>query len=103
MTVDFQTKSVKAATKGQKQIAIDNVDTLNFYRNMVFAANAIYFLCLMVFSSLSGTEITLIIFAVAIYTASYQFMVYMAKAKYSDSGQVIDSGVDLNMEGGIAE
>lgn len=30
-------------------------------------------------------------------------MVYMAKAKYTDSGQLFDSGVDLNMEGGIAE
>ena len=30
-------------------------------------------------------------------------MAYMAKAKYSESGQLIDSGIDLNMEGGIAE
>lgn len=37
------------------------------------------------------------------YVASYQFMVYMARAKYTESGQLIDSGVDLNMEGGIAE
>lgn len=27
----------------------------------------------------------------------------MAKPKYTDSGQLFDSGVDLNMEGGIAE
>lgn len=27
----------------------------------------------------------------------------MAKAKFEKSGQIIDSGVDLNMEGGIAE
>lgn len=43
------------------------------------------------------------LFSCAIYIAAYQFMVYMAKAKYSDSGQLVDSGVDLNMEGGIAE
>jgi hypothetical protein len=30
-------------------------------------------------------------------------MVYMAKPKYNESGQLLDSGVDLNMEGGIAE
>lgn len=30
-------------------------------------------------------------------------MSYMAQAKYSETGQLIDSGVDLNMEGGIAE
>lgn len=30
-------------------------------------------------------------------------MAYMARATYSESGQLLDSGVDLNMEGGIAE
>lgn len=30
-------------------------------------------------------------------------MAYMAKTKMSDSGQLLDSGLDLNMEGGIAE
>lgn len=30
-------------------------------------------------------------------------MVFMAKPKYTESGQLIDSGTDLNMEGGIAE
>lgn len=37
------------------------------------------------------------------YIGSYQFMAYMAKAKYTETGQLLDSGVDLNMEGGIAE
>lgn len=30
-------------------------------------------------------------------------MVYMCKPKFSETGQLLDSGVDLNMEGGIAE
>lgn len=30
-------------------------------------------------------------------------MAYMAKPKYTETGQLLDSGVDLNMEGGIAE
>lgn len=30
-------------------------------------------------------------------------MAYMAKVKYTENGQLLDSGVDLNMEGGIAE
>lgn len=38
-----------------------------------------------------------------VYIASYQFMSYMARTKYSESGQLLDSGLDLNMEGGIAE
>lgn len=45
----------------------------------------------------------LFLFAVCVYLASYQFMAYMARAKFTDSGQLLDSGVDLNMEGGIAE
>jgi hypothetical protein len=35
--------------------------------------------------------------------ASYQFMVHMAKVSYTETGQLLDSGLDLNMEGGIAE
>lgn len=34
---------------------------------------------------------------------SYQFMAFMSKAKYTESGVLLDSGNDLNMEGGIAE
>lgn len=30
-------------------------------------------------------------------------MKFMAKPKYSDSKQLLDSGIDLNMEAGIAE
>lgn len=30
-------------------------------------------------------------------------MVFMSKPKYSETQQLIDPGVDLNMEGGIAE
>lgn len=41
--------------------------------------------------------------SVAIMLGSYQFMAFMSKAKYSESGTLLDSGSDLNMEGGIAE
>lgn len=42
-------------------------------------------------------------FAGLVNTAAFQFMAYMAKTKYSETGQLLDPGVDLNMEGGIAE
>lgn len=42
-------------------------------------------------------------FSCAVFIAAYQFMVFMAKTKYTENGQLIDTGVDLNMEGGIAE
>lgn len=38
----FQTKKVKVATKGAKQIVEENASTLNFYRNMIFGAVAIH-------------------------------------------------------------
>lgn len=41
--------------------------------------------------------------SVAIMLGSYQFMAFMSKAKYTESGILLDSGNDLNMEGGIAE
>lgn len=41
--------------------------------------------------------------SVAILLASYQFMAFMSKPKYSETGALLDCGNDLNMEGGIAE
>nr|CAD7452506.1 unnamed protein product [Timema tahoe] len=107
----------KQGTKGQKQILDENIATLNFYRNMVFIANGIYLIVMCVISDsfswqtiVSNQSLCLFIFvkvmglfSAAAYISSYQFMAYMAKPTYNDSGQILDSGVDLNMEGGIAE
>jgi len=97
-------KSSKVATRGAKQIVEENGATLNFYRNMVFVAVGIYLTLMMVFFEFNALEITLTIFSGLVYLGSYQFMIYMARAKYTEeTGQLLDSGVDLNMEGGIAE
>nr|CAD7429937.1 unnamed protein product [Timema monikensis] len=109
----------KQGTKGQKQILDENIATLNFYRNMVFIANGIYLIVMCVISdSFSWQTIVMEplqslflfifvkvmgLFSAAAYISSYQFMAFMAKPTYNDSGQILDSGVDLNMEGGIAE
>ncbi|XP_046733973.1 transmembrane protein 208 [Diprion similis] len=97
------TKSTKVATRGAKQILEENASTLSFYRNMVFGASGIYLTAMMVFFAFTTFTITFTILTGLIYVACYQFMAYMARAKYAESGQLIDSGVDLNMEGGIAE
>lgn len=39
----------------------------------------------------------------AIYFGMYQFMATMARAKFDGSGNVLDGGIDLNMESGMAE
>lgn len=43
------------------------------------------------------------ILSLLILVGAYQFMAFMSRAKYSESGALVDSGNDLNMEGGIAE
>ena len=40
--------------------------------------------------------------SVIIYFASMQFMQSMGRARYHE-GQLVDAGVDLNMESGMAE
>ncbi|GJQ77893.1 hypothetical protein Trydic_g16145 [Trypoxylus dichotomus] len=91
----------KQGTKGAKQIVEENVATLNFYRNMAIFSNALSLIILVFYNS--TISFILYLFSCLIYIGAYQFMVYMAKPKYTDSGQLFDSGVDLNMEGGIAE
>ncbi|KAK3923539.1 Transmembrane protein 208 [Frankliniella fusca] len=94
----------KQGTKGIKQIVEENQQTLSFYRNMVFISNAVFLsVTAVLFDLFTTVNIVMLVFSALVYVGSYQFMVYMARAKYTDSGQLFDSGVDLNMEGGIAE
>jgi len=91
----------KQGTKGAKQIVEENVATLSFYRNMAVISNALSLVILVFYNS--TISILLYLFSCAIYIGAYQFMAYMSNPKYTETGQLIDSGVDLNMEGGIAE
>lgn len=43
------------------------------------------------------------IICIIAYIGGYQFMVFMARTQYTETGVLIDSGLDLNLEGGIAE
>jgi len=125
-----QTKKGKILTKGAKQIKEENVSTLSFYIYMALGAIGIHFAVTMILfefttltivsriSCLMDTDVmlwlqnpicitlslqSLTAFSIIVYVGSYQFMSYMAHATYSESGQLLDPGVDLNMEGGIAE
>ncbi|XP_029177741.1 transmembrane protein 208 [Nylanderia fulva] len=93
----------KPLTKGAKQIKEENDSTLSFYTNMALGAMGIYFAVTMVMFELTTLTIIIMAFSTIVYVGSYQFMSYMARATYSESGKLLDSGVDLNMEGGIAE
>lgn len=42
-------------------------------------------------------------FSLAVYGASYHSMSSMARAAFSEDGALMDGGMDLNMEQGMAE
>ncbi|XP_051830997.1 transmembrane protein 208 isoform X2 [Antechinus flavipes] len=66
---------------------------------------AIYSLVTLVifYSTASFWAWTALVFSLVVYGASYRSMSSMAKAAFSDDGALADSGIDLNMEQGMAE
>lgn len=96
-------KKGKVGTKGSKQIVEENVATLKFYRTMSLGACAIFLLVVLLLKSLSGTIITMTIITFAIHFGSNQFMKMMSRPQLTETGAILDSGTDLNLEGGVAE
>uniref|UniRef100_A0A096LWF2 Transmembrane protein 208 n=1 Tax=Poecilia formosa TaxID=48698 RepID=A0A096LWF2_POEFO len=98
----------KVGTKGKKQIYEENEATLKFYTRVILGANAIYAAVnFLVFYS-SSTFWTwfpklLLLFALAVYVGSYRSMSAMAKPAFGDDGSLLDGGIDLNMEQGMAD
>lgn len=45
----------------------------------------------------------LLLFALAVYVGSYRSMSAMAKPVFAEDGSLVDGGIDLNMEQGMAE
>ncbi|XP_055600011.1 transmembrane protein 208 [Uranotaenia lowii] len=94
----------KQATKGNKQIIEENVATLKFYRNMSLGSSVFFLLVTCIFfEPFAALQMTMTVLTFAIHGASFYFMTMMSRPQYTDSGSIIDSGSDLNIEGGIAE
>lgn len=95
----------KVGTKGKKQIFEENEGTLKFYTRVILGANAIYAaINLLVFYSSSTISTWLwLAFALAVYFGSYRSMSAMAKPVIAEDGSLLDGGIDLNMEQGMAE
>ena len=55
-----------------------------------------YYLCLFLFQ-------TMFVFATLVYFGCYKFMASMATPTHSESGVLIDGGMDLNSESGTSE
>ncbi len=96
----------KQGTKGQKQIVAENESTLKFYFNIIAGVNAVYLLLtfLLFWESFTLLYMMLFMTTTGVYLGSYKFMASMAKASYDPmSGALLDGGIDLNMEQGMAE
>ncbi|KAK2723438.1 hypothetical protein QYM36_001942 [Artemia franciscana] len=94
----------KQPTKGQKQIAEENVDTLIRYRNMILGTNVVFFVVHSIFyPRISYGDISLFGMVAAIYICCFQFMRYIARPTFGENGQLFDASVDLNMYSGVGE
>ena len=95
----FAKKKGKEGTRGAGQIMKENEGTLVFYRNMIMGVNALYFATNTMFGHSYFTfDIVMFVISALLYIACFQFMRSM--------GQPSDAttpGVDLNMQGGLAE
>lgn len=94
----------KQGTKGQKQIVEENTATLNFYRNMILGSNGAFLIVNgFIKSEFAHFDLGMFLLVAFVHICCYQLMAYMAKAKFSPSGQLLDGGIDLNMEAGVSE
>ncbi|XP_012732612.2 transmembrane protein 208 [Fundulus heteroclitus] len=95
----------KVGTKGKKQIYEENESTLKFYTRVILGANAIYAVVnfFVFYSSSTFWTWLLLLFALAVYVGSYRSMSAMAKPAFAEDGSLLDGGIDLNMEQGMAE
>ncbi|AWP01400.1 putative transmembrane protein 208 [Scophthalmus maximus] len=95
----------KVGTKGKKQIYEENEATLRFYKRVILGANAIFAAINLAIFYSSSTFWTwlLLVFALAVYVGSYRSMSAMAKPVFAEDGSLLDGGIDLNMEQGMAE
>lgn len=95
----------KENTRGQKQILDENKSTISLYLKMSFGTMVIY---LIVMSFLFSDSFTLIYiflstFCCVVYGSCVATMKYMARPTFSDSGTLLDGGLDLNMKDGFSE
>ncbi|XP_045784731.1 transmembrane protein 208 isoform X2 [Maniola jurtina] len=95
----------KVPTKGAKQILTENASTVSFYRNMALGAGLAYNIVTLTFyyESLSAGVLFMNAFVIGIYILCYQTLMYIIRPTYDENSQLLNPGVDLNMEGGMGE
>ncbi|CAN8024519.1 transmembrane protein 208 [Ixodes scapularis] len=95
----------KQGTKGQKQIVEENKNTMKFYSIISVAAVGTHVATHLIFwrDLMTLSYLVVLLLTVLIYGGCIQAMRYMARASYTESGQLRDGGIDLNMVAGLAE
>ncbi|EGK97078.1 AGAP003614-PB [Anopheles gambiae str. PEST] len=70
---------------------------------MSLIATAVQFLGFAVYAELSTLAVVMTVLCVVAHVASYYFMALISKPKLTEKGDIIETGTDLNIEGGITE
>ena len=102
-------KDGKVGTRGAQQIARENVKTITLYRNIILGVNGITFLIMKIqFASFlqSSTEIGMLLLLLLFYFGCFQYLFQLGTPKTSEpdgKGQLIEPGLDLNMDDGMTE
>jgi len=100
----FAKKKGKEGTRGSNLIAKENQETMTFYRNMILGVNCVYYAVMFLFARDFGAfEIIMLVMSSLAYIFSFMFMRSMGTSTKGTDGHLLDPGVDLNMEGGLAE
>ncbi|CAF1001923.1 unnamed protein product [Rotaria sordida] len=93
-------KKGKQATKGDAQIAKENVETIQFYKNVLTIANGVFLAVHFIFYFITGLSIvSLILFVISSIIAWFVWS-FMRQIGTSTSGGSI---TDLNLSGSISE
>lgn len=101
---EFAKKKGKVGTRGAKQIAKENSETIHFYRNLILGANGVYFSGMMLLGAeYHAVELAMFAICALIYIGGYQAFSRFGAPTLSEKGEVLDSGLDLNMKEGLSE
>jgi hypothetical protein len=89
------------ANASVKKLVKENADRLKALQQMILATNAIYMLvrCVVSYKTFSSTDAALWATFAIMYALPYMFIASAAKVTYSDTGALLDGGIDIGQAG----
>jgi len=93
----------KTGTKGQRQIHAENLATIRFYAVMTALGSLVHVAVQMIVFAPTTRDWVLFGVSLCIQLSALLCMRLMARASHTDTGALLDAGLDLNMEGGFGE